>query len=101
VDEPDSEPTPEDVDVSAVDVFARIVCGVDRSESSMEAVRQALRLGSPSSPLVLVAVSETRIAVHAGMRAPQLAEGIEERAQSALDDARAVAPEATTRLLHG
>jgi nucleotide-binding universal stress UspA family protein len=101
MDEPDREPAPEHEDMYAVDLFTKIVCGVDRSEASLEAVRQTLRLGSPSSQLVLVAISETRLAVHAGMRAPQFADEIKADAQAALDDARAVAPEAVTRLVGG
>ena len=101
MDEPDREPTPGHVDISGVDVFTRIVCGVDRSEASLEAARQALRLASPSSQLVLVAISETRLAVHAGMLAAQAADDISADARAALEDARAVAPEATTRLVGG
>jgi nucleotide-binding universal stress UspA family protein len=86
---------------AAVDPFAKIVCGVDRSEPSLEAVRQIRRLESPSTELVLVAVSETRLAVHAGMRAPQVADEITAEAQAALDDAGALAPEAATRLMGG
>jgi nucleotide-binding universal stress UspA family protein len=101
VDDRDREPTPEHVDMAAVDVFARIVCGVDGSEASLEAVRQSVRLGTPSSPLVLVAVSETRLAVHTGMGAPKVTEKIEADARGALDEAGTVAPDATTRLVHG
>lgn len=67
----------------------------------MEAVRQTLRLGLPSSELVLVAISETRLAVHAGMRAPQVTDEIKADAHAALEEARAVAPKATTRLVGG
>jgi nucleotide-binding universal stress UspA family protein len=67
----------------------------------MEAVRQMLRLSSPSSELVLVAISETRLAVHAGMHAPRAADEIKAAAHDALEEARAVAPEATARLVGG
>jgi nucleotide-binding universal stress UspA family protein len=86
---------------AAVDPFDRIVCGVDRSEASLEAVRQARRLELPSSELVLVAVSETRLAVHTGMHAPRVADEIEAEAQAALEDASALAPRAGTRQVRG
>jgi nucleotide-binding universal stress UspA family protein len=82
-------------------VFAKIVCGVDRSEPSLEAVRQALRLASPASELVLVAVSETRLAVHAGMGAPHVAEEIAAEAHAALADAGTLAPDAAARVVSG
>jgi nucleotide-binding universal stress UspA family protein len=99
--ESDREATSEGARRPDADLFARIVCGVDRSEASMEAVRQTLRLAAPSSDLVLVAISETRLAVHAGMHAPQVADEIKADAHAALEKARTVAPEATTRLVGG
>jgi nucleotide-binding universal stress UspA family protein len=82
-------------------LLAKVVCGVDGSEASAEALRQALRLELPATELVVAAVSETRIAVHAGMRAPKLADEITAEARAALDGAKAQAPHAASRLLDG
>ena len=102
MNKPDRMPAPEQrADASTPDVFARIVCGVDRSEASSEAVRQTLRLGSPSTALVLAAVGETRLAVHTGMHARQVADEIKAEAHAALEEAKALAPEAATRLMSG
>jgi nucleotide-binding universal stress UspA family protein len=95
------DPSGERTERPAVDVFARVVCGVDRSDASMEAVRQVTRLASPATELVLLAVSETRLAVHAGMRAPQVADEITADAHAALEEASALAPEAATRVVGG
>lgn len=82
-----------------VDVFARIVCGVDTSDAAKAALDQALRLATPTSKVVAVSVGETQLAVHAGILAPQAEEEIEGDARAALEyaDARAVA----TKLVHG
>jgi nucleotide-binding universal stress UspA family protein len=101
VGEPDRTPVREHAAESTAEAFGRILCGVDRSEASIEAVRQALRLGSQSTRLILVAVSETRLAVHTGVRAPQIAAEIKAEAHAALEDARALAPEAATRVVDG
>jgi nucleotide-binding universal stress UspA family protein len=99
--EPVRDATSEGADRSDDALLARIVCGVDRSEASMEAVRQAVRLAAPWSELILVAVAETRLAVHAGMRAPHVQQSIEADANAALESATALAGEATTRLMRG
>ena len=83
------------------EVFARIVCGVDSSDSSVEAVRQAVRLAPAGSELTLVAVSESHVAVHAGMAAPKVLAEIEADAQEALAAANVVAGDAQARLVHG
>jgi nucleotide-binding universal stress UspA family protein len=95
------EPTTDETGDALADVFAKIVCGVDHSEPSLEAVRQAFRLASPASELLLVAVSETRLAVHAGMGAPHAAEELTAEAHAALADAGKLAPDAATRLVSG
>jgi hypothetical protein len=65
----------------------------------MEAVRQALRLASPSAELVFAAGNETRLVVHAGMHAPRIVDEIKGEAQAALEDARGLVPEAATQLV--
>jgi len=95
------ESTAEETGEALGDVFAKIVCGVDRSDPSLDAVRQALRLATPATELVLVAISETRLAVHAGMGAPRMADEIATDARAALADAVTLAPDATTRVVSG
>jgi nucleotide-binding universal stress UspA family protein len=83
------------------ELFARIVCGVDGSEASIEAVRQAVRLAPAGTEPTLVAVSESHLAVHAGLQAPKAAAEIEADAQQALAAAGEVAVGAQTRLAQG
>jgi nucleotide-binding universal stress UspA family protein len=79
-------------------VFERIVCGVDGSEESLEAVRQAGILLEPDGRLLLVAVADlTRAvhlqvaptAIHALRRALAEADELDRAAQEALERARA------------
>jgi nucleotide-binding universal stress UspA family protein len=80
-------------------MFARVVCGVDGSAESLEAVRQADALLEPPGRLVLVAVvdlSDTihfqiaASAVHAARRALERADELDEAALEALERARGV-----------
>lgn len=47
-------------------IFDRIVCGIDESESALEAARQAEHLRDPLGTLHLAAIVETATAAHAG-----------------------------------
>ncbi len=85
----------------AADLFARIVCGVDGSDAGLDAVRQARQLATSGSQLVLVAVSEADLAVHAGMFAGAAGNQLDEEAQTALDQAAPHAGDARTRLMRG
>jgi nucleotide-binding universal stress UspA family protein len=71
-----------------VAVFERVVCGVDPSEESLEAVRQAGRLASPDGRVVLVAVAEVEVAVQAGWAAATVAGQLRAEAEQALESAR-------------
>jgi nucleotide-binding universal stress UspA family protein len=71
----------------SADVFARVVCGIDASGAGLEALRQTLRLRPAPADLVLLGVSETHLAVHAGIAAPRAAEEIEAAARAALAEA--------------
>jgi nucleotide-binding universal stress UspA family protein len=82
-------------------VFERIVIGVDQSPESLVAVRQAARLVEPNGRLVLTAVANVALAVHAGWAATQVWEDIESEARTALGAARSEAPEAETLLIDG
>ncbi len=81
------------------DIFSRIVCGVDGSEAGREAVRQARRLATGASQLVLVSVGEAHLAVHAGAMAAKVKGEIESDAQAALDEV--AEPGDESRLVHG
>lgn len=83
------------------ELFRTIVCGVDASDASVVAVRQAVRLAPAGGALVIVAVRESHLAVHAGMLASDVATKIEANATAALEQARAFASDAETLLLDG
>lgn len=82
-------------------VFAKIVCGVDGSAAALEAVKQAQRLAPAGSTLTLVSISESHLAVHAGLAAGEWAQRLNAEAQAALDGARDTVGEAETVLLRG
>jgi nucleotide-binding universal stress UspA family protein len=77
-------------------VFERVICGIDASEASLEAARQAARLVAADGRLVLLAVVETEVAVHAGWAAGAVLGELSEEAEQAL--ARAHAEVAHLRL---
>jgi nucleotide-binding universal stress UspA family protein len=82
-------------------VFDRIVCGTDGTPASLDAVRQAIRLqGSPGN-LHLVTVANLDKAAHAGMAATHAADILQSEAETALAQARAIAPAATSKLVDG
>jgi nucleotide-binding universal stress UspA family protein len=82
-------------------LFRTIICGVDASSASLDAVGQVLRLAAPGGALVIVAVCESYLAVHAGMHANQVAAELEAEAAAALEQARGLADDAETLLVHG
>jgi nucleotide-binding universal stress UspA family protein len=65
-------------------IFERIVCGVDGSPESAEAVRQADLLMAQGRHLLLVGAADVAVAVHAGFQAPAIADMIETEARAAL-----------------
>jgi nucleotide-binding universal stress UspA family protein len=72
-------------------VFHRILVGVDASEASAEACRQAVRLVEPSGRIELVAVVHVAQAAHAGFLSSHAARELEQEAAAALERARALA----------
>jgi len=83
-------------------VFERVVCGIDDTPESLEAVRQAARLRRPGSTLHLFAAVYLAGAVAAGWSAPRIAEELEREAGAALRRARTIAGAgATSRLVNG
>lgn len=69
-------------------IFERVVCGVDSSPESLEAARQAARLVEPGGRLVLVAVVEANLAVHAGFAAQSVLDQLREEAAAGLEAAK-------------
>ena len=85
-------------------MFERVVCGVDGSEASLEAVRQADVVLADGGRLVLVAAVDLTdaihfqiapTAVHAARHALERAEELDRRAHAALERARAEVVRAT------
>lgn len=82
-------------------VFDRILCGVDESEESREAVRQVARLAPAERRLLALAVFDVDFAVHAGWAATQVASDMEQGLQRSLEEVRASVPGTETRLVEG
>ena len=82
-------------------LFSRIVCGVDGTPESTTAVEQAARLVDEDGELRLVSAANLALAAHAGMGAVHAADLLQQDAESALAEARRLAPSATERLVNG
>lgn len=83
-------------------LFERIVCGVDETPESLEAVRQATRLRAPGGTLHLFAAVYLAGAVAAGWSAPRIAAELEQEAGDALRRAVELAGEdVSSRLVNG
>jgi nucleotide-binding universal stress UspA family protein len=82
-------------------IFARILCGVDGTPESLVAVQQAVRLQAPDGSLQVVAAANLAKAAQAGIAAPRAAQLLQQEAEAALAEARALAPAADTKLLDG
>jgi len=87
--------------VEQAQLFERILCGVDGTPASLVAVRQALRLQGEHASVFLLAVAKLARAAHAGMAASHAAELMQNEAEAALAEARAIAPAASAKLLDG
>lgn len=87
--------------MAGVDPFERFLCGIDASGAGLDAVRQTLALSRPDSELVLVGVSASHQASHAGMLASHAVETMEAEIRAALDDAREMARRGETRFVRG
>jgi nucleotide-binding universal stress UspA family protein len=79
----------------------RIVCGVEETPQSAEALGQAQRLLAPGGALHLVSVADVSVAVHAGWAAARVLDEIEVSARDALARAAEHAADAETHLLEG
>jgi nucleotide-binding universal stress UspA family protein len=84
-----------------IDVFDRIVCGVDDSAGSLAAVAQARTLVSPLGSLEFVAVVDPPAAVYSTYGAPAILDELTTDAGRQLDAAAEGVPRARKELLHG
>jgi nucleotide-binding universal stress UspA family protein len=85
-------------------IFDRVICGVDASQESLEAVRQGARLVSGGGRFLLLAVVEVDMVVHAGWAASTVLDQLKTEAQEALDRAHQEIAHlrlAETRLVEG
>jgi nucleotide-binding universal stress UspA family protein len=85
----------------ALNVFGRVVCGVDGSPEGLEAARQAERLRSPEGTLRLAAVAEVNVAVHAGWAMSRVLEELDSQGRTALHRAVDEVHPDSTQLLAG
>lgn len=83
------------------DVVARVVCGIDGSPQSLEALRQVERLRPENGELHLAAVAELTLAVHGGFAAPTLYDRIATDAESALARAAEHSRATSSKLIDG
>jgi nucleotide-binding universal stress UspA family protein len=82
-------------------VFDRIICGIDESESALEAARQAERLRDPLGTLHLAAIAEVATAAHAGWAAGQVLMELDKTARASLDTAIEAVHPATADFVNG
>jgi nucleotide-binding universal stress UspA family protein len=82
-------------------VFLRILCGVDGTSASLAAVRAAARLQLAEGSLRFVAAANFAKAAQAGMAATHAAEQLQDEAEAALAEARALVPSAPGKLVIG
>ncbi|MFN8188352.1 MAG: universal stress protein [Gaiellales bacterium] len=68
-------------------LFDCVVCGIDPGPESTEAARQAARLAAPNGRLILVAIVETEVAVHAGWAAGEVLDQLKNDSVQALETA--------------
>jgi len=86
---------------AAAGVFERVLCGVDVTSESLEAVRQAARLRAAAGSLAIVSAVDIALAAQAGWTATAVAVDIEQEAERALEAARREGPEAASRSIRG
>ena len=82
-------------------VFDRVLCGVDSTPQSLTAVRQADQLRAEDGELTVVTALDIGAAAEAGWAATRAAEGLRAEAKSAIDAARAEAPNAAFKVVEG
>jgi nucleotide-binding universal stress UspA family protein len=90
----DTDPTPGDA-AAAPSIFARIVCGVDGTDESREAVAQVARLAPPTARVVLCSVWNTGASVAVGWSPPlaRTASFPRDELKAAVDASRPLLPQ--------
>ena len=78
------------IEPTDLDIFDRIVCGIDGTPESLFAVKQAARLQRAEGSLLLVAAVSLAKAAHAGMAARHAAELLQTEAEQAMAEAKGV-----------
>lgn len=86
---------------AGLDVFDRIVCGIDDSEAGLEAVRQAASLANPGGRLVAVAVFDEALASEAGWAATRVASELEREVERSVERVRKAVPAAAIEVVKG
>lgn len=97
-----TRPTSAAFRADAARTLARVVVGVDGTEPSFEACRQALRLAEPDTPIEAVAVVHLADAVHAGVGAAAATDRLRRDAEIALEHAASIIGDRVrTRFVNG
>jgi nucleotide-binding universal stress UspA family protein len=82
-------------------IFDRILCGVDESEASVEAVRQAASLLEPGSRLAALAVLDEALTSEAGWMATRAADQLREDLLRNVERVRAEVPAVEIEMIKG
>lgn len=94
------EPKPDPATDSPIG-FEAVVCGVDSSPQSLEAIRQAVAMADEGARLWAVSVWDPGLAMHAGIHASTVAAELREEAASSLREARRELPAVDPVLIRG
>jgi nucleotide-binding universal stress UspA family protein len=87
---------------ASTSTFDRVLVGVDGTDASFEACRQARVLAAPGAPVEAVAVVHLADAIQVGLEAQAAADVLREEAEAALAEARRILGEdVETRFLNG
>jgi nucleotide-binding universal stress UspA family protein len=90
-----------DMQGSETVVFERILCGVDGAPASLAAIQAASRLQLREGSLRFVAATNIAKAAQAGMAATHAAGQLQDEAEAALAEARALVPSAAGKVVVG
>lgn len=84
-----------------IHTFQRVLCGIDATPQSLEALRQADRLRDERGELTVVSALDLHATAHAAWAATQAVVGLRAEAESALAAARAEVTNAEFQLVEG
>jgi nucleotide-binding universal stress UspA family protein len=90
-----------DTDTEQTIAFARILCGIDSSPQSMEAVSQAFRIRAEGGKVWGASAWDPRLAMHAGIHAPSVRVELRAESVAALTKAHEAFPDLALVLLRG